>query len=306
MAAQPMEYSDMSPFSAAHEDFLLEGDFYREPDTVTRGVTLPLDFSEADPFQDFRMDTLLFEKADSHAGKAELFQAERSEAFFSDLLQPPLLPTLPSWATSLAMREKESPAAVAQSLHDFLAQEPGEIVKVSAEKFAVKADVFQTVNGILLHCRLKARVYRSLGGLVVDFCRRSGDALAFEQTYDRAVQHLLKDFSATAAVRAGSEVRRGSAEEVPSAALEDAALDPLLELLRDASPAAQAQKAEALAALVTTALASTAGAITVCAALGRDAELLKACASSCRTEVSYPASQLEAVLHEHCGQIGVC
>jgi len=163
------------------------------------------------------------------------------------------------------------------------------------------------VNGSLLNCRIKARVYRSSEAFVVDFCRRSGDAVAFQQTFTRAMQHLLANFKAVAAdtekalLWYSTEPSSDPCMAIDS--LEEAALDPLLDMLRDTSPT---QQAEALAALVTMAVASTAGSIAVCAALGREADILKACTSSCRAEVSYPASQLEAVLHERCSQVGVC
>jgi len=299
MDAQPTQYTgielvdDMSQLSLADNDFLLEGDFYREDEPVTRGVTLPVDFSEECAFQDFGIDVM--ETAISYKG----------EQVFNDLVLPPLLPAVSS--TSLALRA-ESPGAVAQSLLDFLANEDGDIVKVSAPKFAVKADVVQRVNGSLLNCRLKARVYRSSQALVVDFCRRSGDVVAFQQTFERAVLHLLESFSAEEADSAEKIQQSWPSVDLPpvSSKEAEAALDPLLDILRDTSPAGQAQQAEALVALMTIALASSAGAVAVCTAWGREADIFKACASSGDRDVSYPAARLEAVLLERCGQIGIC
>jgi len=276
------------------DDLLLEGDFYRESNDVTRGVTLPLGFSEEGAFQDFETNILLSKTALSYEG----------ESIFSDLVLPPLLPAVSP--TSLVLRA-ESPGAVAQSLLDFLANESGEILKVSAQKFAVKADVFQTVNSSILICRLKARVYRFSDALVVDFCRRSGDALAFQHTFVRASQHLLQSFTAVEAAGAEKIQQPWQSAELlldsPKTAdcLEEPALDPLLDMLRDTSPAGPAQQAEALVALIATALASSAGAIGVCAARGREADIFKACASSCHKAVSYHAEQLEALLLEKGG-----
>jgi len=310
MLAQPMQHAceepcyDTSLFSTSVDVFQLESDFYREPDMVERGVTLPLSFSAENLFQDFAEDTPFSDITVTDKGGCLTGQK-----IFSDLVQPSLLP---EFSVTSLMLSAESPGAVAQTLHDFLAQEVGSIAKVSALKFAVKADIFQIVNGSLLNCRLKARVYRYSEVLVVDFRRRSGDAVAFQQTFTRAAQHLLGYFTAVTADEARKVPRPQPSFELPSDYLkskgypEEALLDPLLDMLRDVSPAGQAQKAEALAALVTVAVSSTLGAITVAAAMSREADILKACMSSCLAEVSYTAARLEAVLHEHCGQLEVC
>merc|ERR1712232_264833 len=73
--------------------------------------------------------------------------------------------------------------------------------KVRCAKFAIKADVFEDVAGMLVHFVVKMRVYRTLcrysdngTRLAVDFQRRTGDAVAFRQFFRRAHAHLNMHF----------------------------------------------------------------------------------------------------------------
>mmetsp|Transcript_60048 Transcript_60048/g.106870 ORF Transcript_60048/g.106870 Transcript_60048/m.106870 type:complete len:342 (+) Transcript_60048:151-1176(+) len=306
----------------------LLGDFYRETDAVTRGVTLfPGDAEEVDPFRDIDGAWSPLGKGqeaklsgfvhDSDGFAAEAAKDSTALAQFTDAVQAPVVDgdRFHASATSLLL-QAVSAAEVATSIQKLLLQESGEIIKVRPAKFSLKADIFQEVNGSLLHCRLKVRIFRSAElkqseKLMVDFCRRSGDAVAFQRIFSRSVQHLLTEFNAAD----GSEAILPYLGETDDAPFQihivsdpaELTLVPLLEMLQgDASPAQLAQQAEAIAALAALASASTTSAVAVCAALEQLARpgILEACASSCRAEVAYPAACLTKTLRDQCGWVG--
>lgn len=303
---------------ASSADLRLDGDFYGMPEDVYRGITFPPDLVGSNPFCQPGLD--LTEDAFSLAGKSynsETFGEPgkpiqdddmMSGAFvdidvcFQDSIRPPIAQLLPAMSFRLWA---ESPAALAQRVYNFLRIEPGKIIKVSPRKFAVKADILQTVNGCLVPCRLKVRIYcdeEDAQRLVVSFSKRSGDALAFQKTVARALDDIRLEFEAAQEfpedVLASSDTQRPTG--LPIAPTEPMLL-PLLDMLQDdGSPTALARCAEALAALTALATMNSASAISVRAALGQLQwlNLLKAFTSSSQVEIAYPARRLETFLHE--------
>lgn len=305
---------------ASSADLRLEGDFYGAPEDVFRGITLPPDLVGPNPFGEPGFD--LTEDAFSLAGKShiiETFGAQGKaiqddaddlmsgalidvDVCFQDSIRPPVAKLLPAMSFRLWA---ESPAALAQRIYNFLRIEPGKIIKVSPRKFAVKADILQTVNGCLVPCCLKVRIYcdeDDARRLVVSFSKRSGDALAFQKTVARALDDLTLEFEAAQEipedVLASSDPQRpAELPETPTAHM----LLPLLDMLQDdGSPIALTRCAEALAALTALATMNSASAVSVRAALGQLQwlNLLKDFASSSQVEIAYPAKRLEMFLHE--------
>jgi len=184
-----------------------------ESDDVSRGVSLQIDSAmESGPFQELASveGSMPGQAWTNHSGLKisdyrhlcdEVFLGCACDATFSDSVQPPLLdqglPCMHQPATSLYLKA-ESAAALAKSIHEFLMQEHSNIVKIGHSKFTETAEMFQTVNAILLQCKLKTRIYRCSEHdpheLLVEFCRRSGDAVAFQRSFARARRHLLAKF----------------------------------------------------------------------------------------------------------------
>jgi hypothetical protein len=77
--------------------------------------------------------------------------------------------------------------SVGNKLLDILISEGASINKVSLDKFSIKATICQ--QG--LTCDVKVRLYRKDVGHVVEFQRRSGDALVFARVYNIAVDTLM-------------------------------------------------------------------------------------------------------------------
>jgi len=295
-------------------DVRLLGDFYRETDNVTRGVTLFPDIGEeADPFRDFDSECWFAPKGEAKQSgfvsnsdglATNPAKDNNGSTQFTDLVQPAVADD--RFHTTSVRFQAHSAAELAMSIEKFLSQ-TGKIIKVTPAKFSLKADIFQEINGSLLHCRIKVRIFRSESDseLMVDFCRRSGDAVAFQKIFGRTVQHLLAKFNAAD----DSEVyasRLGVADVPPvnrAADPTELTLVPLLEMLQgDASPELAQEAVAALAALAS---ASTTSAVAVCAALEQLARpgVLEACAANCRTEVAYPAACLTKTLRD-CGWVG--
>jgi len=315
-----MEWDAGAFADTSSADLRLDGDFYGMQEDVFRGITLPQDIFGSNPFCQPGLD--LTEDAFSLAGKihnSKIFGASgtaiqddaddmMSGAFididvcFQDSCRPPVAKLLPAMSFRLWA---ESPAALAQRIFNFLRIEPGKIIKVSPRKFAVKADILQTVNGCLVPCRLKVRIYcdeEDTRRLVVSFSKRSGDALAFQKTVARALDDLTLEFEAAQEipedVLASSEPQRPT--ELPET-LTESMLLPLLNMLQDdGSPTAPARCAEALAALTSLATMNSASAVSVRAALGelQWLNLLKAFTFSSQVEIAYPARRLETFLAE--------
>jgi hypothetical protein len=84
-----------------------------------------------------------------------------------------------------------SPMDVAASIHQFFLEIGARDVKISFNKFAIKATIFQEVEGHGLHCTVKTRIVRVLTedsppAFILNFARRSGDAVVFNRVFHTA------------------------------------------------------------------------------------------------------------------------
>lgn len=248
------------------------------------------------------------------------------EISFSDSFKPAVADSLRCSGSTAILLEAHSPALVAEAMYAFLRTEVlSNITKVSPHKFAMKADVFQESHGFSANCSLKARVLRpeqsqSPNSLLVEMCRRKGDAVAFQNIFGVVSQYLLQRFPPLTGSECDGQIHDKASRSMPrkpstlltaptlpppppESSTNPSELLPLLAMLTDASPRGQLQQAEAVAALVAVASASAAGAVAVCAALHQLAppDVLASCLSSCCPDVSFPAACLTSILCMHCG-----
>lgn len=113
--------------------------------------------------------------------------AARIETFhrFSKSDRPPAIPMDPFFKlekTTVILTDTE-PCYIGNSLLDSIGGTiPGRMVKVNVAKFAIKAEV----DIYPAPCSLKIRLYSQGDQLAVEFQRRSGDAIAFQKTFQRA------------------------------------------------------------------------------------------------------------------------
>lgn len=158
----------------------LMGDFYCEPDDVVRGLTLPLGdafgFSQACDIDKF-----------SQFAHVEALSIPSSEFHSSDV--PPALPDemRPHLEATTLLLSEHSPIIAANSLLTFLEQVVhARIKKVNRKKFTIRADV--SIEGF--PCDIKVRIYQEQRASLLEFQRRSGDAVAFMRFYTQASGHL--------------------------------------------------------------------------------------------------------------------
>jgi hypothetical protein len=222
----------------------LSGDFYREADDVTRGLSLYSGASNYSQMQDFM-----------HYGKACIGE---SETLWSPLLQK-CRSELPisrfeegdeAWqvpedeffqleVTTIVVNST-SAALVGNRMLDFLGtQATCLITKVNRMKFTVKAEV--CLDG--LNCTTKVRIYKQAPGqYIVEMQRRSGDSIAFSRLYRQASYHLTSCRNSqdgnflTGPDHCTGAVDKAPAIPVPDLGTEalDASLAPLFDLLESA------------------------------------------------------------------------
>jgi len=304
----------------------LPGDYYHEPDDVVRGTTVssssdfmcggasgcpaPGDTDGAGAGAGFLGDAYGTAWTQDHLERGR----PTPPAPFSDAAGPPVQLPCPAAVTSVAL-EDASPADVATFVHSFLTTTVCAVVtKVRPEKFAMKAEAFHDIANCPLSCTIKARVFRAQGrpcekpGLVVEFQRRAGDAIAFHSVFSLARQSLLRRFASAETRQAG---RKALAERPAERPAEDRAflagamqagagdLQPLMDMLVGPSSTAQA---EAVAALVAFASANAAGACAICTLLADLQGVVQTLLGSDHLKVSYPAARLVSTLAKRAGR----
>lgn len=191
------------------------GDFYREVDNVTRGVTLP----PADPlvggghsYKDFDpLNGDFYREPDelckglslgggSYLDQQSLFGASgidyartlqddsRSERFEeADIPLPVPADSFFKLEATTLYGATCMPFQIGNDLLDFLEEQVSTLTKVRRLKFSIKADVF--VDGMM--CTLKIRVYsQAAQQFAIEFQRRSGDGITFNNTFQKAYQFL--------------------------------------------------------------------------------------------------------------------
>lgn len=192
----------------------LTGDFYREPENVTRGVTIaPAEIPQPDSFKglvdgDFFLESGLglhrhpadlgfpgnygFEPPPLSSAGLSKAKPLRDDipARFAKADIPPDAPTDSyfSLETTTLHVTSNTPSEIGNHLLDFLsAQVTSSISKVSIKKFAVKADVF--IDDVM--CTMKVRVYHTQSGTyAIEFQRRNGDGITFNGAYKQACKYL--------------------------------------------------------------------------------------------------------------------
>lgn len=313
-----LEHPDGSPTSAP-----LAGDYYFQPENVTRGVTLAnADFGSAplDPqlLGDYGAlkDTLygqehvdftsctwapLGDFADPvneglHGAPVPGVLHTRGMPPKQELcsvveppkgLVPPELPTDPFFqleATAIYLANSNAHAVWHDLLEFFDGHVTASVTKVSPNKFALKADLYSEEHTM---CSLKARIYtcQKQDSLVVEFQRREGDGVAFSKGFRHASTYLKS--------RPGSSCIKEYRVDGPSAfdagkEAANAPLGPVLDLARLGADQT-GPKAEAAAALARKArMALDSGVAMQCA--GEALEALKAILEGEGAGVAFPTA----------------
>jgi hypothetical protein len=233
----------------------LQGDFYNEPEMVSRGVSvvnpgLMSEFYDSAGAWDFDFG----EKKQSAAWSSVdigVQEQAHEDVLFSDDFLPAEEPITGCSSTSLPLEGDVSPAEVMRCIHTFLKTKVvASISKLRPEKFAIKADVFHKGNGCQLHCMFKARIFRAAktNRKIIEFRRCQGDAVAFGLTFDQAVNHLKMHFRiANMAVRVSNSLQTPpSPPPLPSSG-SGANLQPLIDMVVNAGDTST--QVEAIAAL---------------------------------------------------------
>jgi hypothetical protein len=196
------------------------GDFYREPDDTCRGLTLGLqefhdfptnlgyDFETfgQDPYNYKLTGTLQgdtsFDKKQTYEAAAAASSAEQPLEFVEGF-EVPLVPDDPYFNLSpttlyvspTSGRLLPTPAQIGNLLIDFLKTDVNSsIEKVRPRKFWIRANVFlkSEAHGVRYSmCTIKIRIYKALdGSFVIEFMRRTGDALVFNKVFQQASRYL--------------------------------------------------------------------------------------------------------------------
>lgn len=156
------------------------GDFYFEPESVKRGLTLPFDAVMG--FSQTHTGWIL-NKSDC-IGKSS---SPRNQFESSDV-PPALLEEMKANLELTTVHLKEcSPITVGNKLLAILREEiDAQVKKVNWERFTIGADV--VLEG--LACAIKARIYQQDNSTILEFNRRSGDTVAFHKFYRKVSGHL--------------------------------------------------------------------------------------------------------------------
>lgn len=232
----------------------LTGDFYREVDDVTRGLSLYSgadDFGQAHDFMHYgnanlfgkacmgEIETGLRAPANGHGCDLPVSRFQEGD----EAMQVPDDSFFQLERTTIVVNGA-SAAQIGNCMLDFLATDAGaSISKVNATKFTIKAVV--SIDG--LTCMTKIRVYRqAVGQHAVEMQRRSGDSIAFSSLYGWAFQHFNSCMNgAGQAVEADSQPPTfASAPEQTLGA--EASVAPLLDLAKSSNEQLQAEAAQGL------------------------------------------------------------
>jgi len=221
------------------------GDFYREPDDICRGLTLPAQSSEGLPM-DLPMDGCFALKGSDFYGSSDVVRGVSLPSDFqqyglgADFAPPPfgydmdLKNTFPQATMQNGERFQQGDLAwpqptdaffnfevttlylathradlVMNTLYDFLTtMVVASITKVNHTKCCIKANVF--VDNVM--CTLKARAYQlqEPGKIALEIQKRSGDSITFTGVYRKAAKYLKEQ-----SLMAGFEVAGGLPQESP-------------------------------------------------------------------------------------------
>jgi len=166
---------------------IVDGDFYREAD-VCKGISLGDSFPLAPPLgKEFGLSTGLGYSSTVLSEKVDIRTERFAEADF-----PPNAPTdsFFKFEVTTLYVSSTAPFEIGNHLMDFFGQEVvSSFTKVRRQKYSIKVDVF--IESMM--CTVKARVYnQGSGQFAVEFQRRSGDAISFNTTFQKASTYLKR------------------------------------------------------------------------------------------------------------------
>jgi len=194
----------------------LLGDFYREPDDVTRGITIDSSSLCFDPMGDLFGSQFAghWEPLKPALEPAPIRSRQVQTCRFQECEEGRRAPEDPCFfhAETTQFLSGVSPSKAANRVLDFLEQEiPSSITKVNDKKFTIRADAF---HGSLA-CQLKVYVYLQEAGCAVEFQRRKGDAIAFIGIYQKAAKYLSEHIASQGHLQTDSTFQIQVASEAP-------------------------------------------------------------------------------------------
>mmetsp|Transcript_130348 Transcript_130348/g.230319 ORF Transcript_130348/g.230319 Transcript_130348/m.230319 type:complete len:306 (+) Transcript_130348:112-1029(+) len=256
----------------------LASDFYCESDDGVRGVTLDLN-SEMTSF------CRAFVGYDED-GSAKACLKQSPTRQFTGRAAPRQLPDDDLEVTSVTVDPRATAADVCNILHAYTTSEvTATNVKINPKKYTIKADILHPDGAT---CTYKVCVYSKepLGGLVVVFRRRGGDAIAFNRIFRHAAAYLHSHLEKHG--DSHPEMERDLKAPVSEPTTPETDLQPLLDML--AAKGEERIQAEAAIALSAMAVVNASVAAHLCSTLSilptlhRLQEYVLACASTRRTE----------------------
>jgi len=165
----------------------LMGDFYREPDDVVRGVSLDSFAFDFDSYDNHSAQWESLKVIDESTRSSPSLHAQAYR--FHALQEGRSVPDDPFFLLEKTTQylAEVSPATAGNHMLGFLEQSiPSSITKVNDKKITIKAETFHAGHA----CLIKVYIYRQQSGCAVEFQRRSGDAIAFLRTYEKAADYL--------------------------------------------------------------------------------------------------------------------
>lgn len=254
-----------------------DGDYYSE-DPVERGLCLGL--ADLKPREDLC--------------PLNDVRCKHGQEFFD--AQAPEEPLDGTCCTTVAL--EASAAEAAARVCKFLESQAASIKKCNPHKFSIIADTFCETCGHLAYCSLKVRIYKRLCGSLVEFTRRSGDAVAFRNIFQQAGAFL----------KGSRKVPLETPVVLGKMAMERGSLEALIQMATNgASPWLQA---EALASLMGIARAAVPDAAdrTMLSDIARGVlteiasgveVVLQVLWCNPRLDIAYPAACLANILAQH-------
>jgi hypothetical protein len=164
-------------FAMNRDNLTLFGDFYCEPDDITRSVTLS---GNRDSDRKSKAEVL------KNVGPSDVFM--KVEKLFNYSHVAPILYQEIAMHLSVTTLQLDSSAVeTANKVISFFTNVVhSQINKVDRGKFTIKSEVLL----LGLHCETKVRIYQDGHACSVEFQRRSGDTIAFNRMYGLARKYL--------------------------------------------------------------------------------------------------------------------
>lgn len=270
MQGGPGEASFFQQLDEDSKEWRSPADFYLEPDTVTRGLTLAgVDVPPPDSsFKgladvDYYREPVPVSKALASCLNPDNVEysglacsaPDYSTARFSEANCPPCAPADVFFKFTLTtlLILSHMPHEIGNHLLDFFTQQVvSTLTKVNRVKFSFKADVFENYA----MCTMKVRVFQEREHFAIEFQRRKGDAIAFNNVFKQACRYL-KSIPFSIVPNAGEEPKMASfappplpGQQVSSVDEAAAVLAPLLDIAKlTTAPRLQAEAAAGLATM---------------------------------------------------------